>query len=150
MEAMEAMLNYRDSVEIDSHHIAVHVEISEQKLRHDMDDCLRCSFCMQCPHWGEIKQQWVERGYFTETLFERKEFHSNKVHRALCLFCSNFNVTISKKDIFSYVWHNSRCQSPNSVSVMVYDLRILLRGQNVDIVNVRGIGYRLEPRRSGR
>lgn len=144
------MLSYRYSFDIDSCRIAVHMKSTEREIVHHMDDCLNVAFCMQCSHWGELKRRLVNQGYCTEDLFERKEFRSNKVHRALCLFCSNFNLTVSKADIFNYVWPDGRCVSPGSVSVMVYDLRILLSDQNIDIVNVRGVGYRLESRRSGR
>lgn len=148
---MGATLSYRYSFDINSCRIAVHMKSSEQEqeIVHHMEDCLRVAFCMQCSHWSELRRRWIKQGYFTESLFERKEFRSNKVHRALCLFCSNFNLTVSKADIFNYVWPDGRSVSPGSVSVMVYDLRILLSGQNVDIVNVRGVGYRLEPRRLG-
>lgn len=144
------MLSYRYSFDIDSCRIAVHMKRTEREIVHHMDDCLNVAFCMQCSHWRELKRRLVNQGYCTEDLFERKEFRSNKVHRALCLFFSNFNLTVSKADIFNYVWPDGRCVSPGSVSVMVYDLRILLSDQNIDIVNVRGVGYRLESRRSGR
>lgn len=149
VEAVVTMLTCRDKVEIDSLSIAVHVETSVRKLPYYMDNCSKSAFCMQCTHWRESKQRWIRKGYFTESFFERKEFRSNKLHRMLCLFCSNFNVTISQKDIFSYVWYNTRCRSPSSVSVMIYDLRILLSEQNIDVVNVRGVGYRVETRHPG-
>ncbi|WP_420939896.1 winged helix-turn-helix domain-containing protein [Aeromonas veronii] len=99
---------------------------------------------------GSLSGDWSIKAIVLKICLSVRSFVQIKSIAHFVLFFSNFNLTVSKADIFNYVWPDGRCVSPGSVSVMVYDLRILLSDQNIDIVNVRGVGYRLESRRSGR
>ncbi len=109
-------------------------------------DCLCSAFCTQCVHWVSVRHKMISSGLFDADFFERRDFRSDRTHRAICFFCSNFDLVVSKEEIFDYVWHDAKCTSRSNVSVLIYDLRILLAKQNVEIINVRGIGYRMRGR----
>lgn len=113
-------------------------------IPHQPDSCLHAAFCVQCPHWLLLQKRFINLGLLDDVFFQRREFRFERICRAVCFFCSNFNVTVSKNDILRYVWQESKPVSMSNVNVLIYDLRMLFRGQNIDIVNIRGQGYRLE------
>lgn len=117
---------------------------------HCSDGCLNAAFCVQCQRWTSIQKKFLTLGLLDDRFFDRREFRSDRMCRAVCFLCSNLNVIVSKTDILNYVWQEPKYKkvSASNVNVLIFDLRILFERQNVEIVNIRGLGYRLE-RKSG-
>lgn len=122
------------------HHEVQPLQISSA-MKSCFKDCLCSAFCTQCVHWMSVRHKMISSGLFDVDFFERREFRSDRTHRAICFFCSNFDSVVSKEEIFNYVWHDAKCTSRSNVSVLIYDLRLLLAKQKVEIINVRGVGY---------
>ncbi|MFM5184381.1 helix-turn-helix domain-containing protein [Aeromonas veronii] len=142
------MLHYKDNTAfaVDERHFSnqTHPALAHETIPHQLDNCLHTAFCVHCPHWLLLQKRFINLGLFDDKFFERREFRFERICRAVCFFCSNFNVTVSKDCILSYVWQESKAVSMSNVNVLIYDLRLLFIRQNVEIINIRGQGYRLE------
>ncbi len=142
------MLSYKDNqiFLVDKIHTLkqAHPSLGHETIPHQLNNCLHAAFCVQCPHLLLLQKQFINLGLLDDKFFERREFRFERICRAVCFLCSNFNVMVSRNDILSYVWQESKVVSISNVNVLIYDLRILFRGQDIDIVNIRGQGYRLE------
>lgn len=144
------MLHYKDNVIATAmdKNISTHSPITsvQEAGIHCSDACLNAAFCVQCQRWTSIQKFFLNSGLLDDNFFNRREFRSDRMCRAVCFLCFNLNLIVSKADILNYVWQEPKHRkvSISNVNVLIYDLRILFERQNVEIVNIRGLGYRLE------
>lgn len=112
--------------------------------RHKLDNCLQAAFCVQCSHWFLMRDKFVRLGLLDSEFFNHREFRLDRMSRAICFLLSNFNKVVSRSEILHYVWQASETMTVGNVNVLIYELRLLLINQDVEIVSIRGLGYRLE------
>ncbi|GAB5992033.1 winged helix-turn-helix domain-containing protein [Aeromonas enteropelogenes] len=96
-------------------------------------------FCISCPCFNVIKNHFFIR------LDQPSKIHksySERHLRCLCIMLSNLNSALSKNELVEHVW-NDCVVGPNSLPVLIHEIRYMIRDSSYEIINVRMKGYAL-------
>jgi len=62
-------------------------------------------------------------------------------YRILCALLSANGSILSREKLLEYAWGNSEKAVPNNVNVAISELRLILKGSDIEIITERKIGY---------
>lgn len=122
-----------------SHKIITHIEFLRIRKPVSCD-----SFCFDCPNeYNELHltaTTSVNRSMLTIDGKKTRINESN--YRMLCALHNHPGVTLSREFLLEYVW-GIQGKVANNVNVMVSELRSHLQNSGLEIVTIRGKGYRM-------
>ncbi|WP_421187434.1 winged helix-turn-helix domain-containing protein [Aeromonas enteropelogenes] len=95
--------------------------------------------CIGCPFFNTIKKHFY---IHLEQSSKNYKSYSERHLRCLCFMLSNLNGVLSKEELTEHIW-NGYVVGPNSLPVLMHEMRYIIRGSGYEIINIRVRGYTL-------
>lgn len=135
----------------------VKLEIEKPAEKHISHENYETNMPEICNEFCFLCEKAVKPMYLTNDIYVIENFIyisntpnriSGAAFRMLCAFGEFKGKTLSREFLLKYTW-NGRHKVANNVNVVVSELRMILTKTDINIITVRGVGYRMITRSHG-